>query len=746
MKVKVLILFTITTLLCGFLLPTRASATDYGTVNILDDAIMNNTGSISAAQINALLNSYPGSCLSSNGGFTTTDPLGYSSGAYQYGGSTDAGTAIYHIATHYNLNPQVLIATLEKEQGLIDGTSCHPEHQGDAPAYYSWSNHAACTGAGNPYADCVAVTCGGGTNYTNCSYACRYSGGCATVAIGYACPGFCKKTFATFSAQISGGSWVLRFSQARAYGQLTGYAGYDAGDEYISYSGPMTAGYRQRVAGGSSIYYDGSYTDSDGHTMRIANGATASMLSYTPFYARSYTDDKLFHTSFVKWFGSPYVPSFSATLSSQSAFPTTKAGQVVNVQMSYKNTGNVLWTDDVTAAGLGQFPVHLATANATNRNSAFGASWPSRARPALTFSKVFEADGTTLASNQHIVSPGQIAEYDFAFTVPVDYAAGTYQETFFPVREGTSSWFMGGTSWLNVTVQPTTYAATFSGQAGYPTLLANNATATYFDFKNTGTGTWYDESSHPTGIAPIHLATQAPINRSSRFGASWASPSRPALIFSKVFEADGVTLASNQHIVSPGQIGRFSYSFTIPADTKAGNYREFFTPVVEGASNWNMGVTAWQDITVQPTSYTAAFVDQSNYPTLAKGASTTAFFRIKNTGSAIWQDSTSAPTGVSPVHLATYNPVNRSSVFAASGWNNTARPILDFSTVYESDGTTVASNQHMVLPGQIAKFSFALTASASQASGTYREFYAPILEGANNWYLGPTMWLDVTVQ
>lgn len=307
MKMKLLYVALFTSLLCSILVPVQVSAAAYGTVNILDDLVMNNTSSMSVAQINTFLNSFSGTCLGTNSGFATADPLGYSSGAYRYGSNTDAGTAIYHIATHYNLNPQVLIATLEKEQGLIDTTSCHPESQGDAPAFYSWGQHKACSGNGNPYSDCAAVTCGNNTTYSDCSYACKYSGGCVTVALGYSCPGFCKKSFASFSGQISGASWVLRFSEARAYGQLTGYAGYDSGDENIGYSGPMTAGYRQRVAGGSSVYYDGSYTDSDGNTMRIANGATASMLSYTPFYARSYTNDKLFHTSFVNWFGSTYA-------------------------------------------------------------------------------------------------------------------------------------------------------------------------------------------------------------------------------------------------------------------------------------------------------------------------------------------------------------------------------------------------------------------------------------------------------
>lgn len=283
----------------------KVLAVNYGNVNIISDGVMNNTGSMSAGQINLFLNQFTGTCLGTNSGFTTPDPKGFSSGAYQYGGSVDAGTAIRDISVHYNVNPQVLLASLEKEEGLIDRNgNCLYANPDPAPATYN----------GQP------VTCGYNTTYTDCSYACQNSpaGGCVAVALGYACPLFCKKIFNGFSPQISGATWVFRFAQARAEGLMTGYAGYDSGDENICYSGPMTPGYRQRssssstcngVPGNQLIYYDGSYTDADGNTMYISNGATASMLNYTPFYARSYTNDKLFHTSFTNWFGDPVTGS-----------------------------------------------------------------------------------------------------------------------------------------------------------------------------------------------------------------------------------------------------------------------------------------------------------------------------------------------------------------------------------------------------------------------------------------------------
>jgi hypothetical protein len=286
--------------LFGFGLIT--SATNYGNIDIIDDSVMNNTGTMSAAQIDSFLNGFAGTCLGTNSGFATPDPQGYSNGAYQFGSNVSAGTAIQDIAVHYDLNPQVLIVTLEKEQGLIDRNgSCDYNNPAPAPA------GADC---GSPY----------GTGPSYCSYACQNSpvGGCVTIAAGYACPGYCQNTFLGFSQQISGASWVLRWAEARAEGLMTDYPGYDAGDESYCYTGPMTPGYRQRsdsttncdgVPGNQSIYYDGSYTDANGDTMYISNGATASMLNYTPFYANSYLPSDTFITKFTQWFSSPnYIP------------------------------------------------------------------------------------------------------------------------------------------------------------------------------------------------------------------------------------------------------------------------------------------------------------------------------------------------------------------------------------------------------------------------------------------------------
>src|SRR5690606_33611270 len=154
----------------------------------------------------------------------------------------------------------------------------------------------------------------------------------------------------------------------------------------------------------------------------------------------------------------------------------------------------------------------------------------------------------------------------------------------------------------------------FSGQSSlnepfYPGEPRN----VYIQYKNLGSARWYDDVSAPAGVAPVHLAASVPTNRGSVFSYGWPSNGRPNFTFTKVYKADGKTLAENQHIVEPGQIARFEFTITPPWNINLGTHREHFQPVLEGASNWNMGGLAWLDVRVE-SRYKAEFRKQSAYP------------------------------------------------------------------------------------------------------------------------------------
>lgn len=619
--------------------------------------------------------------------------------AWSYTGSVKASRIIAKAARMWGLNPQVILATLQKEQSLISGTACD-----------GW----------------------------------RYN-----AAMGYGCPdsGGCNPKYAGFTRQVLWGAWQLKFNKERSLGNVE----WD-GDGAITYVGYMTQGERKRCLTCSPFTYDGNATI-DGQVIKMETGATASLYTYTPHLGQS------FPGIFQSWFGPVLVPTYAAAYAGQSGYPTIIAGNTATGFLKYRNTGNITWYDDTSigTAPAGSFPIHLATARFMGHASPFGATWQSgKNRPALNFAAVYESNGTTLATNQHVAAPGQIVRFDFTFTVASNQAPGTYNAFFQPVAEGTPNGAFADTNtYLTVTVQPKTWAAGFVGQSAYPTVVAGNTASGMLLLRNTGNQIWYDDStvgSAPGGSYPVHLATARFMGRASAFGATWQSgKNRPGMDFANVYESDGVTLASNQNIVQVGQVARFTFTFTVPQTLPGGVYREYFMPVAEGTPNGAFADTGtYIDVTVTPAIFRADYAGQSAYPTLTPGSTTTGFIQYRNSSNQPWYDDVSigtAPAGMLPVHLATSRFMGRSSAFGATWQRDRNRPGLTFSAVYESDGVTLAGNQHVVNPGQIARFSFTFTAAANQPRGTYREYFQPVAEGSSNGaFPDPGTYLDVRVQ
>jgi hypothetical protein len=102
------------------------------------------------------------------------------------------------------------------------------------------------------------------------------------------------------------------------------------------------------------------------------------------------------------------------------------------------------------------------------------------------------------------------------------------------------------------------------------------------------------------------------------------------------------------------------------------------------------------------------------------------------------------PVRALPIKLGTDMPINRSSSLG-SLWPYSNRPTILFTTVYEADGSTQASDQHKVLPGQIAKFGFTFHVPASANSGTYREAFRPIIEGYGPMTINGGTYIDIIV-
>jgi hypothetical protein len=234
---------------------------------VIDDTVFDNTSSMTAAQIDTWLNTnFPNSCISTNNGFSSPDPTGYSpSTGFTYGANVSAGQVVYDAAQAYGLNPQVILATLEKESSVVTGDA---------------------------------------------SYHCQY----INTAMGYDCPdsGNCPQHPATesgFSKQVIHAAWFLKFGQQRSLGntswdvQISNFP--EPGDHWDNsddpqscYSGPMTQGTFSTCPNSTPVSYDG-LTTIDGTSVQMDSGATAALYWYTPHFH----GNQLFYNNFTAWFG-----------------------------------------------------------------------------------------------------------------------------------------------------------------------------------------------------------------------------------------------------------------------------------------------------------------------------------------------------------------------------------------------------------------------------------------------------------
>lgn len=258
----------------ALLLHATPAYASFNANDLIDDTVFDNSSSMSANQIDSWLNAnFPQSCISTNNGFSSPDPTGYNpTDGFIYGGNVSGGRVIADAAQAYDINPQVLIATLEKESSVVTGA---------AP------------------------------------YHCQY----INTAMGFDCPdsGSCPQNPATesgFSKQVIHAAWLLKFAEQRSKGNV-GFniqkPGWDNSDDIDTpYNGPMTQGTHQRISSGPSAYYDG-YTTIDGTSVHMDTGGTASSYNYTPHFH----GNQLFVSIFEQWFGSTTGELVRTTTSSQ---------------------------------------------------------------------------------------------------------------------------------------------------------------------------------------------------------------------------------------------------------------------------------------------------------------------------------------------------------------------------------------------------------------------------------------------
>ncbi|HEY8999555.1 MAG TPA: hypothetical protein VIM53_04560 [Candidatus Saccharimonadales bacterium] len=305
-------------LAAGSILPASAA---FNPDLVMDDTVFNLSTSMSAAQIDSFLNGFPSSCISSNNGFSAPDPTGYSpSGGYTYGGNVTAGQVIYDTAQAYQINPQVLLATVQKEQSLVTGGGgCSTE------------SYVAAMGYGCPDS-------GGDSSYTGIDlYTLR---GITYTSTGSTCVNAIAR--AGFSQQMIHAAWLLKYSEERAEGNTTWaiiQGSWNNSDDLTScYAGPMTQGTWARCPNGSKIYYDGSYTTLDGTSITIDSGATAALYWYTPHVS----GNQSFYNLFTSWFGGTISANYY-----QCHYATNVSGAATGEEI-VANRLHPGWPDDLS--------------------------------------------------------------------------------------------------------------------------------------------------------------------------------------------------------------------------------------------------------------------------------------------------------------------------------------------------------------------------------------------------------------
>lgn len=250
----------------------KAYASTYTNGHLIDNALLLNANAMSADDIQTFLASKSGTLKSSNFlmdcdvAGTTSKQMYVSIGA-PCGQTVSAARIIYYAGQIYGINPEAILATMQKEQSLVTD-----------PAPTSWAYNQA---------------------------------------MGYACPdsGSCSAS-SDFFYQIDNGTWALRYHYERANGNNTWWntSAWACGTTKNYYSPNLYP--KQNVK-----FYDDNGTLYA--TVYIENAATSSLYCYTPhaynnpqgLYGRSafgttgmyYSGSYNFVYYYELWFGSTYA-------------------------------------------------------------------------------------------------------------------------------------------------------------------------------------------------------------------------------------------------------------------------------------------------------------------------------------------------------------------------------------------------------------------------------------------------------
>ena len=462
-----------------------AAAYAYNPSDLISDSIFSNSGSMGTGSggvqaIQAFLSNENSGLKNysdiENCGSTSGPHYSYYQTYYHCGASEPASQIIYDVAQAYSINPQVILATLQKEQSLV--TTPDPT-----------------------------------SSQLNC-------------AMGYnSCSGFVG-----FFTQVDNGTW-----QFKTYTELmdgNNYWGYTPSSYPCS---TATSLYSAGLYPGATV----TFSDPGGtpETVTITDSATAALYCYTPyvgpFSLTGYSGSYNFVQSFEQWFGSTVYPfAADVTVNTYSDAARTQelslsgglpSNMKIYVTVTATNTGSQSWSNSFT---------HIATENPNDRSSVFqDTSWLSNNRPAVlqqpavwtgyngTFQFSLTTPSTDGTYNEQfgLVADGQTggwmqdnASFGFDITVSNPYNGvvtqlGTYRDNNYSLPTDIHAMSYGQTAYIAVNVRNTGYQTWSNSFTHLATEGPNDRTSA---FQN---GAW-NSSNRPatlqqSSVAPGQIGT-----------------------------------------------------------------------------------------------------------------------------------------------------------------------------------------------------------------------------------------------
>ncbi len=360
----------------GFnLLPSKTSAfsPNYNQSSLIDNGTFLDKNTMSAGQIQAFLNNV-GSGIKN---YSDVERCSSRTAPYYHhcNQRISAAQIIYDAAHAYSINPRAIIATMQKEEGLITNP--------------------------NPTSSEITYAMG---------YGCPDSSGCS----GYA----------GFFNQVDNGTWQFRVDYELSSGHS--WWGYSPSSYPCSGS---TRYYTPGLLPGNTVSFKDDY-GTVYKRFKLNNASTATLYCYTPhaypgssreYYSGSYW----FVYYFQKWFGSTQATTaYAAIVEGQSTYsdsgrtkafsntPTVAPGGSYYMTVTARNIGYQSWSQSF---------MRIGTLDPKDRSSQFyDSSWVTASRP------------TSMSESS--VGPGDSGTFNFTLKAPAQ--TGSYKECFGLVADG----------------------------------------------------------------------------------------------------------------------------------------------------------------------------------------------------------------------------------------------------------------------------------------------------------------------